>query len=100
MSYLIVSRHHHDDLPLQPRYLDLSIHGALLIIELVVIVGIHLQVVEGKFFLDSLFEGLSFLKSQGISLRNNGNDIDNIRQLLEHDDVNWFQSVPNSQHLA
>lgn len=100
MSYLNVSRHHHNDAPSQPKYLDLSVHGALLIIELVVVVGVHLQVVEGELLLDPLLEGLPFLKSQGISLRNNWNNIDDIRQLLEHDDINWFQSVPNGQHLS
>jgi hypothetical protein len=48
------------------KYLDLCIHGALLIIELAVIIWVHLQVMEAKFLLNSFLEGQSLFKSQRI----------------------------------
>lgn len=44
--------------------LDLDIHHALLVIQFVVVIGIHLEVVEGKFLLDALLESLSFFQGQ------------------------------------
>jgi len=44
-------------------YLDLSVQGTLFLIELIVIVGEHLEVVESKLLLYALFEGASLLQS-------------------------------------
>lgn len=41
--------------------LNLAIDGTLLIIKLVVVVGVHLEVVERKLLLDALLERLSLL---------------------------------------
>jgi hypothetical protein len=58
--------------------LDLSIQSTLLLVELIIVVWEHLQVVEGKFFLYALLESTSLLKGQGIGLGNDWYDIDNI----------------------
>lgn len=59
--------------------LDLGIDRALLVIELVVIIRVHLQVVKSKLLLDSFLERLTFLESKWIGLGNYRNNIDNIR---------------------
>lgn len=74
-------------------YLDLGVDGTLLIIELVIIVRVHLQVVEGEFFLDALFERQALIKSEGIGLGNNWNDIDDIGQLLEDNNIDGLKAV-------
>ena len=58
--------------------LDLSIQGALLLVELIIVVWVHLQVVESKLLLYALLEGASLLKSQRIRLGNDWDNIDNI----------------------
>ena len=73
--------------------LDLGVGSALLLVELVVVVGIHLEVVESKLLLDALLECLPLLQSKGIGLGNHRNDVDNIRQLLQHHNVNWLQRM-------
>lgn len=47
---------------IQVSYLDLRIQGALLLVKLIVVVWVHLQVVEGELFLDSLLECAALLK--------------------------------------
>ena len=42
--------------------LDLCVHGALFFILLVVVVGVHSEVVESKFLLDALFEFHAFFE--------------------------------------
>ena len=59
-------------------YLDLGIQSSLLLIELIVIVREHLQVVESKLLLYALLECASLFKGQGIGLGNDWDDIDNI----------------------
>ncbi len=73
--------------------LDLAVNSLLLVIKLIVVVGIHLKVVEGKLLLDALLEGHSLLQGQGVGLGNDGHDVDDIRKLLQHDDINWLQGV-------
>lgn len=73
--------------------LNLIIYGALLIIKLVVVIGVHLEVVEGKLLLDALLEGLSLLQGQRVGLGNDGNNVDNIGQLLEHDNIDRLEGV-------
>lgn len=74
-------------------YLDLSIDGSLLIVELVVIVGVHLQVVESKLLLDPLLECLALFEGEGVGLGDDGNDVDNVRQLLQNNDIDGLETA-------
>lgn len=73
-------------------YLDLNVDGTLFIIKFVIVVGVHLQVVEGKLFLDSLLECLTLFEGKGVGLGDDGNNVDNVRQLLEHNDINGLET--------
>jgi len=73
--------------------LDGRIGCSLLIIQLFVVIGIHFQVVESELLLDALFESSAFLKRKGISLCDDRHDIDNIGELLQDHNVNWFEGV-------
>lgn len=81
-------------------YLNLSVDRALLIIELLIIVGVHLEVVEGELLLNALFEGLALLKSQGVGLGDNGDDVDNVGQLLENDDIDGLETEGRNNQLV
>lgn len=48
---------------------------------------------ESKLLLNALLELLSLLQRQRVGLGNDGDNIDNIRQLLEHDDINRLKRV-------
>lgn len=74
-------------------YLDLGVHSPLLLVKLIVVVGVHLEVVEGKLLLDALLECLTLFQGQGIGLGDDGNNVDDIRQLLEHDNIDGLQGV-------
>jgi hypothetical protein len=74
-------------------YLDLGIDGPLLIVELIIIVGVHLQVVERELLLDPLLECLAFFEGEGIGLGDDGNNVDNIRELLQNDDINGLEAT-------
>jgi hypothetical protein len=73
--------------------LDLGVDGALFVVELVVVVWIHLQIVEGELLLYALLESTAFFEGERVRLGDDWNDIDNIGKLLQHDDVDWFQSM-------
>jgi len=45
-------------------YLDLGIDCPLFVVELIIIVGVHLQVVERELLLDSLLECLAFFEGE------------------------------------
>lgn len=60
---------------------------------LLIVIGIHAQVVESKLLLYPLLECGALLQSQAIGLRNDWHNIDKLGQLLQHDDVNWLQAV-------
>ena len=81
-------------------YLNLGINGSLLVVELVVIVGVHLQVVEGELLLDPLLESLALFEGQGIGLGNNGNNIDDVREFLQHNDIDRLESECSLGQLA
>jgi len=49
--------------------------------------------VEGKLLLDALLEGLALLEGQGVGLGDDGHDVDHVRQLLEHDNVDGLERV-------
>jgi hypothetical protein len=78
---------------LDETYLDLSIQSTLLVVKLLVIVREHLQVMESKLLLDALLEGLALLDGQCISLGDDGDNVDNIRQLLEDDNVDGLEGM-------
>lgn len=73
-------------------YLYLSVNSALLVVEFIVVVGVHLQVVECKLLLDSFFECLSLFQGQGVGLGNDRDDVDNVRELLKDNNINGFQT--------
>ncbi len=73
--------------------LDGSIGRALFIVELIVVVGIHFDVVEVEFLLYSLLEGPALLQGQRIGLGDNRDDVDNVGQLLENYDIDWLQGM-------
>ena len=73
--------------------LDLLVLSHLVRIVLVVLVGVHLQVVESKLLLYPLLESRTLLQGQAVTLRNDGNDIDEFRQLLQHDNVDGLEGV-------
>ena len=73
--------------------LDLAVDGALLVVKLVIVVRVHLEVVEGKLLLDALLEGLALLEGQGVGLGDDGHDVDNVRQLLQHNNVDGLERV-------
>lgn len=74
-------------------YLDLRVHGGLLAVILLILVGIHANVVEGEFLLDAVLEQLPLLQGETIGLGNDRHDIDRLTQLLQHDNVDWLESV-------
>jgi hypothetical protein len=74
-------------------YLDLGVNSPLLIIELVIIIRVHLQVVEGELLLDTLLESLALLQGEGVGLRDNGNDVDDIGQFLENNNIDGLEAI-------
>ena len=74
------------------NYLDLNVHNTLLVIQFVIIVWVHLQVVECELLLDALLERLSLLQGQRVGLGNDGNNVDDIGELFEDDDIDWLQT--------
>jgi len=73
--------------------LDLAVDGPLLLVELIVVIGVHLEVVESELLLDALLKLLALLQGEGIGLGNNGNDVDNVGELLQHDNVDRLKRV-------
>jgi len=73
--------------------LDLSIECNFLVVVLFIIIWIHAKVVESKLFSYPLLESSALLESQTITLGNNGNDVDEFRELLENDNVDWLQAM-------
>ena len=69
--------------------------STLLLIQLIVVVRVHLEVMEGKFFSNSLLKRSTFLQSQGVGLGDNGNDINDIGKLLEDNDINGLEAARN-----
>jgi len=58
--------------------LNLGIQSALLLVELIVVIRVHLQVVESELLLYALLECAPLLKRQRIGLGNDWDDINNI----------------------
>ena len=72
---------------------DGRIGGALLIIQLIIVVWVHLEVMECKLLLYSLLERTTLLEREGVGLSNDGHDVDDIRQLLENNNVDGLESM-------
>lgn len=60
---------------------------------LLVVVGVHAQVVESKLLPNALLEGLALLQRQAVGLCDDGHDVDNVAKLAQHDNVNGLQGV-------
>lgn len=72
---------------------DGRIGGALLIIQLIVVVWVHLEVMECKLLLYSLLEGTTLLERKGVGLSNDRHDVDDVRQLLENNYIDGLESM-------
>jgi hypothetical protein len=49
--------------------------------------------VERELLLDPLLECLAFFEGEGIGLGDDGNNVDNIRELLQNDDINGLEAT-------
>lgn len=78
--------------PVSLSYLNLSIDSPLLIVQLAVVVGVHLQVVEGELLLNALLESLALLQGQRIGLGDDGDDIDNVGELLQNHNIDGLEA--------
>ena len=80
-------------------HLDLRVEGAFFLVQFIIIVRVHFDVVEGEFGFNlrgkygaeicayPLLEGLTFCEGEGVRFGNDGDDVDDIRQLLEDHNV-------------
>jgi hypothetical protein len=73
--------------------LDLCVESPLLLVEFVVVVRVHLQVVERKLLLDAFLERRALLHREGVGLGDDGDDIDHVAELLQNDDVDGLETV-------
>lgn len=73
--------------------LDLRVDSSLLGVVFLVVVWVESDVVEGKLLLYSILESLSLLESKGIGLGDDGDDVDSLTELLQDDNVDWFEGV-------
>ena len=72
---------------------DCGVERTFFIIEFIVVIWVHLEVVECKFFLDALLEGSALFEGKRVGLGDHGNDIDDIGELLQNNNIDWFQGV-------
>lgn len=86
---MIIARNHNS----RKTNLDLGVDVALLLIQVIVVVGVHLQVVEGELLLDALLELLALLEGERVGLGDDGNNVDDIGQLLQNDNVDGLEGV-------
>ena len=56
----------------------MGVEGAFFLVEFVVVVGIHLQVVERKLLLDALLEGATLFQCERVRFGDDWHDVDNI----------------------
>lgn len=75
-------------------YLDLRGPRSLILIVLFIVIRIHLEIVESELLLDALLESGPLLEGQAVALGNDWHHVDELAQLLQHDDVDWLQGVP------
>ena len=74
-------------------YLDGLFRRNLFAVILLVVVGVHAQVVELELLLYPVLELGTLLEGQAVALGDDGHDVDKLAQLLEHDNVNGLESV-------
>lgn len=74
-------------------YLDLGVERSLLAVVLLVLVRVHADVVECELLLDAVLEQLALLEGERVGLGDNGNDVDGLAELLEHDDVDRLEGM-------
>jgi hypothetical protein len=78
--------------------LDLSVHSSLLRVVLLVLVGVHPDVVESELLLDAVLELLALLKSERIGFCNDRHHVDSLAQLLEDNNVNRLEAVTGGRN--
>ena len=74
-------------------YPDLAVDVHLLLVKLVVVVGVHLEVVESKLLLDARLELLALLEGERVGLGDNRDNVHDVRELLQHHDVDRLKRV-------
>jgi len=72
---------------------DAGVSCALLVIKLLVVVWVHLQVMESELLLNTFLERAALLECKRVGLCNDWHNIDHVGELLEHDDVDWFEGM-------
>lgn len=75
------------------KVVDVRVQLTFFIVLLLVIVRVHAEVVEGKFFLDALFEGEAFFKGERVRFSDYGDDVDDIGEFLKDYNVDRFETV-------
>jgi hypothetical protein len=70
-----------------------GIGSALFVVQLLIVIWVHLEVVECEFLLNSLLERSALFECEGIGLRDDWNNIDHIGELLQDHNVNGFEGV-------
>lgn len=76
-----------------PAYLDGLLCLDFLAVILLVVVGVHAQVVELELLLYPVLELSTLLQRQAVTLGNDGNNVDKLAQLLKDNNVNGLQGV-------
>lgn len=74
-------------------YLDRCVKSNLFLVVLLIIVGVHAEVVEGKLLLYPFLEGGALLQGQAVALGNDRHDVDELAQFLENDNVDGLEAV-------
>ena len=80
--------------------LDAGVECTFFLVELIVVVRVHLQVVESELFFDPLLECLALFQRQRVGFRDDGDDVDDIGQLFENDNVNGLKSAIDQHALV
>ena len=72
---------------------DAGVGSAFFFVLLIVVIGIHAQIMESELFLNALFEGHALFEGEGVGFGDHWNDVDDVRELLQHDDVDRLKSM-------
>jgi len=73
--------------------LDLCVERNFLLVMLLIVVGVHSQVMEGELLLYPLLERRTLLQGQTVRLCNDRHNIHKLRKLLQDDDVDGLQAM-------
>lgn len=74
------------------EFFDAAVHGTLFLVLLLVLVGVHAEVVESELFLDALLECHALVEGKGVRLGDDGNNVDDVGEFLEYHDVDGFET--------